>query len=356
MLSPIGWINGLSVSGIVVIGIVIGFFGLFYANKFKAKLLYYSSLILIFISFMWLGNFTDFITILLTSKNMDNSYGLYSYLNLMWLGPIIIVGSLAFTELIFPDKKYYIFSLAIIFAIVYELILYIFLSNSITFTYPDKIGEDLIDEEIGIFTPFGITIIFAIILIFIMIFGFFIKSFQSEGIIRKKLLLISIGYFLFLLFAVLDGLISNLIAVVFFRIGVIIGMIIYYFGIREESIEKPKINKEIEIEGNLLRFAKISPGKITEEQVMFYKEQKVCLICKAKALRFIYVCSKCDALYCEKCARALSNLENVCWVCNQPINESKPSNPFSVEKDKSKFSDDIKKRKRKNKSIQQPKN
>jgi len=169
------------------------------------------------------------------------------------------------------------------------------------------------------------------------------KSFKSEGIIRKKLLLISIGYFLFLIFAVLDGLISDLIAVVFFRIGVIIGMVLYYFGIREEPLEAPKIHKKVEIEENILRFYKSSPGNITEEQVMFYKEQKVCLICKAKAMGFVYVCSSCNALYCEKCARSISNLENACWVCNQPIDEMKPTYPFSIEKDKFGKSVDIKK-------------
>jgi len=351
MLSLTGWINGLSVSIIIAIGSIIGLFGLYHAKKFKARLLYFSSLIVNLISVLWLGNFIDFITILFTGKNMDNSNGLYGYLNLIWLGPMIIVGSLAFTELIFPKRKYHMLFLAVLYAVIYELILFTFVSYSIIFLYPENIGEDLIDEEIGIFTPLGFIIIFAIIFIFIMILGFFLKSFKSEGIIRKKLILISIGYFLFLLFAVIDGLISDLIGVVFFRIGVIIGMILYYFGIREEPIETPKIHKKVEIEENLLRFYKSSSGDITEEQVMFYKEQKVCLVCKAKAMGFVYVCFSCNALYCEKCARSISNSENACWVCNQPIDEMNPIYPFSIEKDKFGKSDDVKKAPKKPKTI-----
>ncbi len=61
---------------------------------------------------MWLGNLIDFITILFTSKNMDNSNGLYGYLNLIWLEPMIIVGSLAFIELILPKKKILCFFLS----------------------------------------------------------------------------------------------------------------------------------------------------------------------------------------------------------------------------------------------------
>ena len=29
-----------------------------------------------------------------------------------------------------------------------------------------------------------------------------------------------------------------------------------------------------------------------------------------------------------KCAYALTNLENACWVCNNPFDDSKPSKPF----------------------------
>jgi len=36
------------------------------------------------------------------------------------------------------------------------------------------------------------------------------------------------------------------------------------------------------------------------------------------------------------CGQALANLENVCWVCNTPIDESKSSKPFDIEKYKKK--------------------
>jgi len=49
------------------------------------------------------------------------------------------------------------------------------------------------------------------------------------------------------------------------------------------------------------------------------------LVCKGKASGFnIYLCPNCDSLYCNKCAEALSELENACWVCNGPIDDSKP--------------------------------
>jgi len=36
------------------------------------------------------------------------------------------------------------------------------------------------------------------------------------------------------------------------------------------------------------------------------------------------VCPECDALYCIKCSNALSDLENACWVCETPFDESRP--------------------------------
>jgi hypothetical protein len=72
----------------------------------------------------------------------------------------------------------------------------------------------------------------------------------------------------------------------------------------------------------------IRPEKITEEEISFYREQQICLVCKNKISRMMYHCPKCDVLYCPKCVEALSNLENMCWVCNTPLDESKPVKPL----------------------------
>ena len=43
------------------------------------------------------------------------------------------------------------------------------------------------------------------------------------------------------------------------------------------------------------------------------------------------MCKECGAFYCEKCSSALVELENACWVCNAPIDPSKPVKPFKKE-------------------------
>lgn len=68
------------------------------------------------------------------------------------------------------------------------------------------------------------------------------------------------------------------------------------------------------------------PQTVSEEEVTISKEKKICLVCKGKVIRFnSYIC-ECDILYCNNCAQALSKLENACWVCNAPFDESKPIN------------------------------
>jgi hypothetical protein len=65
--------------------------------------------------------------------------------------------------------------------------------------------------------------------------------------------------------------------------------------------------------------------KINEDDLKLYKEKKICLVCKGKVLGFNSFICKCDALYCQKCARSLSTMENACWVCDAPFDESRPT-------------------------------
>ncbi len=77
----------------------------------------------------------------------------------------------------------------------------------------------------------------------------------------------------------------------------------------------------------LLQNRAILTVQVKEKQITVHKERKICIVCKGDILGFMYAC-KCDALYCEKCARALTEIENVCWVCNNPIDITKPIKPY----------------------------
>ena len=70
--------------------------------------------------------------------------------------------------------------------------------------------------------------------------------------------------------------------------------------------------------------------QVTEEKVAISKEKKICLVCRGEVLKFSYIC-ECGAIYCENCARALANLENVCWACDIPIDSRKPVTQYKEE-------------------------
>ncbi|MFX0039110.1 MAG: hypothetical protein ACFFCY_15320 [Promethearchaeota archaeon] len=68
------------------------------------------------------------------------------------------------------------------------------------------------------------------------------------------------------------------------------------------------------------------PSTITIEEIELYRKRQLCLVCKSKVSRLNYICPKCKAMYCIKCSEALTNLENACWVCDTPFDESSPLN------------------------------
>ena len=155
-------------------------------------------------------------------------------------------------------------------------------------------------------------------------FGLLIKSFQAEGLLKKKYMLLAIGFFLFILTVLLETLTTLLVLNIIFEIGGVIIASLWYLSLREEDVkirEKPK--KDVTIEEGLFRLSK-RPDGFTEEEVTFHREKKICLVCKGRVAKFNYICPICDALYCMNCAQALTNLENACWVCDSPIDDSKP--------------------------------
>jgi len=107
-------------------------------------------------------------------------------------------------------------------------------------------------------------------------------------------------------------------------------ILISYLVIKNIKFEAILVDKEAikDLTPNILEiFAK--PQRITEEEVSISKEKKICLVCKGNLARSnIYLCPDCNAFYCQKCSETLSNMENACWVCDTPFDESKPSKPY----------------------------
>ncbi|MHA2007785.1 MAG: tetratricopeptide repeat protein [Promethearchaeota archaeon] len=87
-----------------------------------------------------------------------------------------------------------------------------------------------------------------------------------------------------------------------------------------ERINLAQLNQQIAGLGKISSEIAI---QVTEDDVEIHKEKKMCLVCRGEVLGFSFLC-KCGAIYCENCARAIIDLENVCWACNIPIDYLKP--------------------------------
>jgi hypothetical protein len=141
------------------------------------------------------------------------------------------------------------------------------------------------------------------------------------------IVIISIGFIMISLgFIFYPGFEEQVLGVVIIIASFVLVFAIIYIAINViKAYKAPKSlleEEKKELRDFIRAFSK--PQKITEEEVQFYKQKKQCLVCKNKISRVNYVCPECDALYCIKCSNALSNLENSCWVCETPFDESKP--------------------------------
>lgn len=145
----------------------------------------------------------------------------------------------------------------------------------------------------------------------------------------------SLGYAIF--FIVITTTVFTLIflppSIIFFYlifdIFIILFLVTFRRDISPKNKEKTKIPSKIkpkQVTNFLELFTK--PESFTEEEVQYHKEKKICIVCKGKSLRFTYICPECNAIYCENCARTLSNIENACWVCKTPFDKKKPIKPY----------------------------
>jgi len=234
LLSNVGWINGISSMSVLICGCIFGLFCLYKSKKIKAKLLFYLGLAAICAGLGQLGPSCDFLTILFTGKNMDNTYCLISILSFIWLPFCILFAMYLGAELLIPGKKKIIVFIYMVLGIVFELIIFLNPYDSFSFIYPETPGENLIDDSMDLLSPAGIlTLVFALSGLLFIGFGFLYKTIQSTGTLRKKFLLLSTGMFLYIIFAALDGLTTPGIGLIIVRIPEITGFWFMYFGLKD---------------------------------------------------------------------------------------------------------------------------
>lgn len=342
MVSVIGLINGITVIVWVILGIVWGVVSIYRSRKTKSKYLLFVGMIVLCISLLFSGLFLDFMTILITGKNLDNSYGLHGILTYMWFGPLVFLFYLL-ADIVLPDLNPYLKRMLqiyiLILCIIYEILLFTDPFGSIRFQYPKNSGENLIDSTLIEWSP--LFILLSMTLFPAIIVGgitLLYQSIKSTGIVRKKLLLLFFAVVLFFGFGSIDVLIFlPAITLIVIRYVMISGGIMFYLSIKEERVEldKKPLEEEKPFEGPKISLVTTletysRPDDLSEEDILYLREQTLCMVCKVLIIGFndVFICPQCKALYCEKCARELIKIDNMCWGCLGPLDDSKPIKPY----------------------------
>ncbi|MFW9781809.1 MAG: hypothetical protein ACFFFB_05940 [Candidatus Heimdallarchaeota archaeon] len=333
ILSYLGWFQLISSMFFVSFGSIFGAFLIYGSRKSKAKLLGFMGLSIILIGFTWWGILLDSLTILLTGTHLDNSFGFFGIMTFTWIPPIAVIMIYIGTELLMPKIKWYLTGIYLVLAVIFEIYLFLDPLHTLTYKYPVVEGEHTMYALFipGTYLSFFSTIFYTIMLV--LGIGFYYKSNRSTGLIKRKFMLLSIAIILFTLASIFTLVITSVIIGLITYVSFICGFWLFYLGLKEESekIKKIRPKKEVKVKESLFRISK-RPDQLTEEEVTIAKEKKICLVCKGKlsGFKLAFICPKCDTLYCENCVRILSDLENACWVCNNPFDESKPTQPYKT--------------------------
>jgi hypothetical protein len=227
-------LSGITSLGVFVFSLVFGLFFVIKSLKKKSRLLTYLGLVYVFAALVYTGDVLDFFTILITGTNINNSFGIIGLINWMWFPGAVLPAMYIGAILLTPNKKWYILSVYIIIGIVFELFLFLDLPGSVTFVNPAIPGDDLINDNLVFESIAGIAaLIFLVSLLIFLGIGFLNKGIKSSGTLRTKFLLISAGAFIYIIGAVLDGLFSPGIILIFIRSAMVLSAWFFYFGLRE---------------------------------------------------------------------------------------------------------------------------
>ncbi|MHA1624663.1 MAG: hypothetical protein ACTSXN_04515 [Promethearchaeota archaeon] len=233
MLTLIGWIDGLTASFVVIFGILFGFFFIYKSKKTSAKILVVLGLATLFAGLSFLGVFLDFVTVLISGVNIDNTHGIVGILSYIWIPPAIITAIYIGAQLLIPKKKWIIVSLFVVLSVFFEVIIFLNPFAAFNFVDPPIPGTLLIDYNTIMDSIAGILMAFFLLSTLILLgFGFLIKAFQSSGVLKKKLLLLSLGAIFFCVFGLLEGLTAPGLMVIFVRLGYIASFWFMYYGLK----------------------------------------------------------------------------------------------------------------------------
>ncbi|MBY9009804.1 MAG: hypothetical protein KGD74_08065 [Candidatus Lokiarchaeota archaeon] len=231
MVDALGLLDGLTATGIILSASIFAILSLYKSIKLKAKLLTFAALTMLFVGFLWLGPFIDFILVTFTGTNIT-PIELYSLLSYLWVAPTLIVAMYLGGELLIPKKKWILVGAFIILGIIFEYFLWFQTDQSFTWTLINP-GEGLIDASfIRTHPTFLLIALFLVTALVFLGIGFLIKAKQATGELRKKFIYLSLGFIIFVVCGALDSILTIPIAIGFVRVVMMTFALFMYLGLK----------------------------------------------------------------------------------------------------------------------------
>ncbi|MBY8992516.1 MAG: hypothetical protein KGD58_17355 [Candidatus Lokiarchaeota archaeon] len=228
------WLEGLTASSVISVGIILGLISILKARKLKAKLLTVLGLSIFFIGFLYLGPASDFLMVIITGSNLYSEIwglGIYGILSYLWIAPALVLAMYIGGELLIPKRKWILVIFYLVLGIIFEYFLWFHTSE--TFVIPPPPSGEIIDSSFV--TLYPTFLLMALFILSILIFhgmGFLIKAMKSTGVLRKKFLLLGFGFIIFAFAGAGDALVDPGILLVIVRLAMITSIILMYLGLK----------------------------------------------------------------------------------------------------------------------------
>lgn len=235
-LSPIGYSNGITASGVFLFSCLFGLFFIYKSIRRKSRLLFMLGLVYFCAGLVYIGDTLEFITVLVTTKDIANPLVYIGFLNWIWFPGAVVPAMYIGAELILPKKKWIIIIVYLLLGIAFEVFFIQGVvspdpSATITFAKPvnDLINDNLVFESI----PSIIALVFLVSILLFLGVGFLSKGIKSSGDIKKKFYSLSLGAFIYTIGAVFDGLFEPGFYLIFVRSAMILSALLFYYGLKE---------------------------------------------------------------------------------------------------------------------------
>ena len=231
MVDALGLLDGLTATGIILSATIFALLSLYKSIKLKAKLLTFAALTMLFVGFLWLGPFLDFILVTFTSTNIT-PIELYSLLSYTWVAPVLVVAMYLGGELLIPKKKWILVGAFIVLGTIFEYFLWFQTDQSFTWTLNNP-GEGLIDASfIRDHPTFLLVALFLVTALVFLGIGFLIKAKQATGELRKKFIYLALAFIIFVVCGALDSILTLPVAIGFVRVVMMTFALFMYLGLK----------------------------------------------------------------------------------------------------------------------------